>query len=388
MVDGDLYVWQKTSEALKTMSFKKIPELLDISESHVPEVRASSSTSKRSVPLAKSSHIGTKAAGAPYKPPTRIKDISHSRIEQDLQEDAEDEYTPQPKLTRPKPSPRAKLPSKRSVQRPNNEPAPSRPTRASQPVEQICQGLGKGKEKDSSKSDVSRLSDKKDHRKISAFPMDDYSPVKEKVAARDFPMSPPQKATNSRAHGSQSSYNDQSSCRPKKQLPASNPMAAFPTLSPLSSPSRHAANTKVLRLSSTKAEPQNSDRASTSHFKDLGNDTPRTRAPKFKSRRRELQPFPMETQDLKSIDHNAWDTFEDAGTSSSEEDRGRKRARGGDEMYVRAVHINSFDSLKYGIACESYFTLTICPEAKTRVSQLATLYAQFLKICIFSLHQS
>ncbi len=430
MIDGQFYPWdedtiriQEHSTNLKAMKFKK--------NSRSAETSAANSTSAtppstRHNSLARSSRTATKAASAPFKPPTVTRSSagqrsalgSSSKLTQDYEKQKgrpEDEVTTPRPNARPKPRPAYKA----------SEPEPQRSTRQSKkdiapfpmqglsPLKETSNAPSKGKSRgwgssSDDDSDAPGSGKGKGKAKIRDFPMQ-YSPVKPKEA-QPFPLSPPRKSQLAKGRASQDSQLELDSSplsspeSVKERFPAtaptvpSKPLAAFPVLSPLSSPIRPQGSKKLaafpaLSPISSPVRAHESKKQSESRATDVPSQgRPKRRAamasrrvidtesdedseeevprpPPRRKKKPDIKPFPMETQMLESIDRAEYGSLDGIQIVSSDEEEMRyeRRVRGGEEMYVGAHSLCIVCQLICGIAYERSCVLRICQAATKRV---------------------
>lgn len=403
MIDGQFYPWdedtiriQEHSTSLKAMKFKKNSRS---AESSAANSTCATPPSTRHSSLARSSRTATKAASAPFKPPTVTRSSgaqrtalgSSSKLTQDHDKQKgrlEDETaTPRPN-TRPKPRPayNASEPeSQRSTRQSMKGIAPF-PMQGLSPLKETSNAPSKGKSRgwgssSDDDSDAPGSGKGKGKAKIRDFPMQ-YSPVKPKET-QPFPLSPPRKSQPAKSRASQDSQLEPDSSplssleSIQERFPAtaptvsSKPLAAFPVLSPLSSPIRPQGSKKLAAFPipspiSSPVPPKQSKKQSETHSADHPiQGRPKRRAamasrrvidtvsdedsdeevprppPRRKKKKPDIKPFPMETQMLESIDRAEYGSLDGFQIVSSDEEEMRyeRRVRGGEEMYVGAYSL-------------------------------------------------
>ncbi|KAI0825772.1 hypothetical protein BC629DRAFT_23279 [Irpex lacteus] len=391
MIDGQFYPWDKDtiriqehSTNLKAMKFKK--------NSRSAETSAANSTSAtppstRHNSLARSSRTATKAASAPFKPPTVTRSSggqrsalgSSSKLTQDHEKQKgqpEDKTaTPRPN-TRPKARPAYKVSKpepQRSTRQSKKDIAPF-PMQGLSPLKETSNAPSKGKSRgwgssSDDDSDATGSGKGKGKATIRAFPMQ-YSPVKPKEA-QPFPLSPPRKSQMAKGRVSQDSQLEPDSSplsspeSVQERFPAtaptipSKPLAAFPVLSPLSSPVRPKESKKFAAFPvpspfSSPDRPEEPKKQAdhpsqgrpkrraamasrrvidTESDEDSEEEIPRP-PPRRKKKKPDIKPFPMETQMLESIDRAEYGSLDGVQIVSSDEEEMRyeRRVRGGEEI--------------------------------------------------------
>ncbi|KAI0685902.1 RTC4-like domain-containing protein [Cytidiella melzeri] len=348
MIDGQLYSWEKTSKCIQKLNFKKKSAAEE--ESSTSEVTNSSSV--HYAPVAERAHIATPSAARAFKPPSRVDTPDRSsndgykatrrqpsRARSALVRQgrpAEDEPTPRANGTRVKHCPVAKPRNENSTKESENKKIASFPMDGISPMKETNKASSKGKTRTGgSSSDDSPVKGHRGKGRPRQRPAI-QAPLDEKTGGlQEFPMPSPLANKSDRAPTSQTTH----SVRPKA-------LTSFPSLSPLSSPGNrqrskehadHFGDSNISNRRSVISGPR-VDSALDDAVK-----IPKP-PPIRKLERRNLRPFPMETQVLASISHSKRGSSEGIHIPSDDEARDRKRPRGGDEI-LRELMSDSEDEM-------------------------------------------